>query len=121
MASRYVTSNEYGTPVVDLTARVTRDRGRRSVASPQYRTKTNRLEAIAVLSAEMLFLPKVSEVKGRMSPHAMAERTLTGMIRMAARSGATAQEIAGATGQTKSWAKGKMTCVTPGDRGSFKW
>lgn len=109
------------TITLDRYARFDRRRGRTDHASPTYRTVCNRLEALAIASAALPFLSRVSPRPGAMSPYAFAERNVTGLIRLAYRSGATVAEIAGATGLSREIVKGKATSFTPADRGNNTW
>lgn len=111
--ARTITLDEY--------ARFDRRRGRNDSASPLYRTRCNRLEALALAAASIPFLSTNSPAPGVMSPRAKAERNLTGLIRAAYRSGATVRDIAGATGMSREWARSKANAYTPADRGSNVW
>lgn len=92
------------TITLDKYARFDRRRGRTDHACPTRRIKADRLDAIVSLASTIPFLPTIGE-------RARAERSMSGLIRLAALAGADTAELAGATGRPKTWVKGQIKCL----------
>lgn len=84
------------------------DRGRMAEANRQARVGDDRLIALTHAVGEWnLAQDKIKPIR---------ERTVLGLVRMAAKSGCTVSEIAGVTCQPKTWVRARLV-ETPAHRG----